>query len=427
MKIIFCSKNNEINLLKSNFAKKVLTLATGTVASQLITIALTPILTRLYSPKDFGDFTIFFSIVSVLALLATGRYELGIVLPKSDRHALSVVHLSFFLSIIFFFFFFFFLLIFNHVGRYGNTRKIYQYWYLLPSVVAVFSFYQIVTCYNLRLENYKIISFNRIIQSITNSLSQIVFGVFSFGFIGMIAGFALGYVVGLLLFVKKNQFSFFIPKLTYLKRLLVLSRKYSRFPKYELPQSVIDSFHNYGIYFIIGYFYSASDVGLFALATRIAFLPSSVIGGAMASVFYSSAAKDRDNLYRLTTNLLKKLILLSACFYISLFIVAERIVLFVFGEEWRNSGLIIKYLCFWLFLKFISSPISTIPMIINKQNVFLLFGVIYNIAIFGSFSILAILGYSLLDSIFVTYVFSSSFLILVISWIIFEARRFNEI
>ncbi len=414
--------------MESNFPKKVITLSIGTIGSQIVIISSTPILTRIYAPEDFGGFTIFFSIVSVLSLFATGRYELGIVLAKSNKDAIGIASLSFFLSILFSISCFLFLLIFsNYINEHGNFKKIYEYWYLIPNAVAIVSFYQIATYYHLRLEDYKKISINRMVQSITSSLFQITLGIFSFGIFGLIFGYIFGYILGLFLFVKNELFVSYLLKLACYKRLMVLSRKYSRFPKYELPQSFIDSFHNYGVYFIIGYFYPVSKVGLFALSMRIALLPSSVIGGAMANVFYSSVSKDKGNLYLLTIRLIKKMVVFSACLYMLLFITAEFVVSFVFGEEWRNSGLIIKYLCFWLFLRFISSPISTIPLLINKQSTFLLFGITYNILVFGSLLSTALLDYTFLDSILITYTISGFFLVLVINWLILQAREFNEV
>ncbi len=39
---------------KNEFAKNVLTLITGTTTAQTIPIIISPLLTRIYSPEDFG-------------------------------------------------------------------------------------------------------------------------------------------------------------------------------------------------------------------------------------------------------------------------------------------------------------------------------------------------------------------------------------
>ena len=87
-----------------SFARNVLTLMTGTTIAQAIPIAISPILTRIYTPEDFGVFALYMSIASIIAVLATGRYELAIMLPKKDEDAVNIVALSiiiaFFVSLI---------------------------------------------------------------------------------------------------------------------------------------------------------------------------------------------------------------------------------------------------------------------------------------------------------------------------------------
>jgi O-antigen/teichoic acid export membrane protein len=79
---------------KSEFSRNVLTLMTGTTIAQAIPIAISPILTRIYTPEDFGVFALYMSVVSIVSVVATGRYELAIMLPKKDEDAINIVTLS---------------------------------------------------------------------------------------------------------------------------------------------------------------------------------------------------------------------------------------------------------------------------------------------------------------------------------------------
>ena len=79
---------------KGSFAAHVLTLMTGATIAQAIPIAIAPILTRLYTPSDFGVFALFSSLVSLAAIIATGRYELAIMLPEDDQDAINLMALS---------------------------------------------------------------------------------------------------------------------------------------------------------------------------------------------------------------------------------------------------------------------------------------------------------------------------------------------
>ena len=67
---------------QSEFSRNVLTLVTGTTLAQAIPVLISPILTRLYSPEDFGVYAIYFSVLMITSVVATGKYEMAIVLPK---------------------------------------------------------------------------------------------------------------------------------------------------------------------------------------------------------------------------------------------------------------------------------------------------------------------------------------------------------
>ena len=90
--------------MKSEFSRNVFTLVSGTAIAQFISIAASLIISRLYTPDDFGVFTIFISIASLISLLLAGRYELAINLPKSDNEGLNVLGLSIKLNLIISFF-----------------------------------------------------------------------------------------------------------------------------------------------------------------------------------------------------------------------------------------------------------------------------------------------------------------------------------
>ncbi|MEA1954756.1 MAG: hypothetical protein U9O24_10240 [Campylobacterota bacterium] len=71
---------------KSEFSRNVLTLMTGTTIAQAIPIAISPILTRIYTLEDFGIFALFIAITAIFGSIANGRYELAIMLPKKDNN-----------------------------------------------------------------------------------------------------------------------------------------------------------------------------------------------------------------------------------------------------------------------------------------------------------------------------------------------------
>ena len=73
------------------FLRNVSIMLTGTASGQLVSILLSPILTRLYSPQQFGVLSVYIAVVSILAVIASLRYELTIPLASSDDDAINLV------------------------------------------------------------------------------------------------------------------------------------------------------------------------------------------------------------------------------------------------------------------------------------------------------------------------------------------------
>ena len=65
----------------------------GTVISQAIVIISSPVLTRLYSPEEFGVLAVYVSFFAFLTIVISLRFELAIPLSRSTSEALAVVKL----------------------------------------------------------------------------------------------------------------------------------------------------------------------------------------------------------------------------------------------------------------------------------------------------------------------------------------------
>jgi hypothetical protein len=74
-----------LRILRGPFMKNVAVLASGTALAQVLTVLAYPILMRLYNPGDFGLFALFGALNMTLVAIASGRYELAIVLAKTGR------------------------------------------------------------------------------------------------------------------------------------------------------------------------------------------------------------------------------------------------------------------------------------------------------------------------------------------------------
>ena len=79
---------------KTTFMGDVLKLVSGTTAAQVLSVLVTPLLSRLYGPDAFGTLALFMSVTSILGVIACMRYELAIMLPDNDADAVNVLGVS---------------------------------------------------------------------------------------------------------------------------------------------------------------------------------------------------------------------------------------------------------------------------------------------------------------------------------------------
>lgn len=136
---------------KSDFSHNVLTLMTGTTIAQAIPIAISPILTRIYTPEDFGVFALFLAIVGFFSVIASGRYEQAILIPKKDEDAINIFALGFIIICSISLFLLIIILIFNNnITALLNNETISIWLYFIPLTVFFIGLFNLLVLFNNR-------------------------------------------------------------------------------------------------------------------------------------------------------------------------------------------------------------------------------------------------------------------------------------
>ncbi|MEA3314866.1 MAG: oligosaccharide flippase family protein, partial [Campylobacterota bacterium] len=158
---------------KSEFSRNVLTLMTGTTIAQAIPIAISPILTRIYTPEDFGVFALFIAITAIFGSIANGRYELAIMLPKKDEDAINIFALGFIITSIISLALLVLVVLFNdYFTKLLNNDEISVWLYFVPIAVFFTGLWNILNYFNNRKKQYKDIAKATIIKSIVTAIVQ---------------------------------------------------------------------------------------------------------------------------------------------------------------------------------------------------------------------------------------------------------------
>ena len=358
---------------KSEFSRNVLTLMTGTTIAQAIPIAISPILTRIYSPEDFGLFALYSSILMILSVIATGKYELAITIPKNNIKAKNIVILSISISILVSIFIL--LLLFAFSNEFANLLKnehIENLLFLLPISILSIGFYQSMNYYTNRESKFKRLALSRIIQSFSVASISLFFGYIVYLNYGMIIGNVFGQFVATVVLVKlvSDDNKNFLKNIS-LKKIVTVAKKNIKFPKFLIASNFINTFSQQLPIFLFGIYYSSAIVGYYMLSQRIIRMPSSILANAVADVFRQKASYEfahNGNCFLLYKQTVKKLFLISVIPFSILFFIAPDLFNFVFGEKWRITGEYVQIMIPMFFLQFVSNPLSMLTVIANKQE-----------------------------------------------------------
>lgn len=399
---------------KSEFSRNVLTLMTGTTIAQAIPVAISPILTRLYTPEDFGIFALFIAITSIFASIVSGRYELAIMLPKKDEDAINILALGFMINVFISILLLLIVSIFNtKITSLLNNEELSFWLYFIPVTVFFIGLFNLLTYFNNRKKNYKDIANATILKSIVLSVVQLGVGFIKNGAVGLISGQIISQLfanIRLLKNILKDKV--LISKIDRLK-IYANAKKYKNFPKYQAPHAFLNSFSANTPVYMFSMFFSSTVVGLYALSTRIIFAPLMIIAGASAKVYNQKVTEiynNKGDAYGFTIRLLKSLLKKIIVPFLLIVIFAPDIFAFVFGENWREAGVYTQILSSYLILNILVSTVVYIASLVNKQKKALLLSIVQLILVLASIYI----GY-LFNSIYFAlslFTFSNSIILI---------------
>ena len=359
--------------LQSGFLRNVITLATGTTIAQLIPILLAPVLTRLFSPADYGLMALYSSVSGLLTIAATGMYAQAVILAKDDREAANLLALAASITLGFSLLVILIVLVF-HRALVAALRgpEISPWLYLIPVSVFLGGFLQGLTNWSNRKQQYKRLAINRVAGAISGTGVQLVAGAAQAGGGGLILGLLSGLSVstGLLGGRVLSEDRANLREASFLE-MRQAARTYRRFPIYVLPTEFINVATSQLPVFILNTFAGVASVGLYGMTQRVLGLPSTLIASSITDVFKQRAASDylKDgNCRDIYVKTFKLLLTLAVVPFGLLFVFGPRLFGFVFGEVWVPAGEYARYLSIMFFFGFVSSPLSYVYFIVGKQR-----------------------------------------------------------
>lgn len=378
-------------LNKDNLIKHTFTLVKGTVLAQIINLAAQPLLRRVFTPEDFGVYALYVAMVSILTVVATGRYEMAILLPKKESEANQLFKLSILVSFVFSLVLLIGILIFNHqlidfilekemvkISSQSTINWLRVSFYLLPIGIFLISLFNTLNFWFTRQKLYNKVVNARLTNSITNISSSAGFGLIGLGSNGVIGGYLIGQFIGSIYFIylKSKQV---VPSSD--ENYSHLIKQYKDFPTKSLLSSLFNISASQLPLLLIGVHFGAEIVAFYELIIRVLNVPITMVGKSISQVFFQKISEDiRNNkaIGAYVRSFSLKLFVFMAIPMLVIFFFGDWLFAFVFGEEYRISGELAAYFSVFYLVRFVYYSQATLYTAKRKlgielrQNIFYL-------------------------------------------------------
>lgn len=350
----------------------------GTLIAQAVTLVLQIFIARTYSDFDKGLLGVYGSVTTLVITVAALRFDLAVMLPKTDRSA-RVVHRLATRSILI-------VSLLTSLVLIGGGRWLTDHYHhsqelalwLMGAGVTVFC---VAQAQNLRFWLTRKGRFGDIARvSVVNALAissfQLLFGrIFHGGLTALMLGTILGQLIVVLVLARKTRDARIRqegePTLTQ------IAYRYRRMPLLNGPNALVDALRNTGINLLIGAVAIAA-LGQFQLAWNIMQVPVGLIVGSVGQVFLKKLSDTPRGMMRpLVVKTLRGAALGAAVPFLVLYIVSPWLFPFVFGAQWDEAGYYARALTPWLYMNVLTSPISNLFVITENQQRMLFFAILY--------------------------------------------------
>jgi lipopolysaccharide exporter len=373
-------ENSTLSLSVENqgkFGYDVIKLVSGTTVSQLLLIIVAPFLTRLYGPEAFGIAALFTSITSIITAVSCLGYELSILLPESDRDAANLLALSLLISIVVSISTIPIIIFWGPGILYVfKAPELMPFLWLIPITIffgGVGLGHPSLNLWNTRTKRFSRLSITQVINVFVTVSLQLVIGYLGYTSGTSLVGSAIiGSVTSVIMlsFLIWRDDGLLIRSSINWREMIVGFKRYRKFPLFESWAGLLNTLSWQLPTFLLASFFSPAVVGHYSMANRLLKAPVGLVANSVGRVFFQRAAHANigGTLSSLVENVFTRLVKLGLFPMLLLSIVGKDLFIVVFGQEWAEAGIYTQILSIWVFFWFISTPLSNLFRVLEKQE-----------------------------------------------------------
>jgi O-antigen/teichoic acid export membrane protein len=352
------------------------TLALGSGIGRVIGITAIPVLTRLYTPEDFGALAVFTALVAILAPLVTLRYVLALPLPRHDGVAMNLLVLSFALMLLCC------ALIALALGLWGGAlltlvsmQVLAPWWWLIALGVLGTATYEMLTMWATRKRAYKVIAQTNVTQSAAGAVVKIGLGLAAWAPLGLLVGQVVAQTGGI-----GRLITGFGADLRAQWHHLRASRirkaawRHRGFPIWRVPSQFLMVFAQKFILIFFALTFGSATTGQLSVSLLSLTIASNLIAASVSKSFYGEIARITSNtdILRLMKEIVLVLAVISAPLSLVLFYSGSWLTVLVLGSNWLLAGRFVEIICLYLPFSLIAVSLSSVLNKIEKQSAYFL-------------------------------------------------------
>lgn len=376
----------------------IVVLASGGIAARIVPLIVVPLLTRIYSPSDFGVLALFAACISVLQPLMTFRYHVALPLPRTRVAAFHLIILSSILTIIMLALLSVAMICFGEdVFDLLSIEAMFPHrWWLLAGLGGTAT-YEILQFWFLREKQVRRIAFSQIIQSLAGSGAKVIGGLLGLHALGLIVGQIVqqaGGVSGLLMgFLREIRSAHYSLKI---KRVFLVAIRYKGFPISRLPSQFLMVATVQAPLFFATSKFGPEVAGQFALAFTTLAVPVALLSQTVGNAYYAEIAKlgasQSAVIKHLSIAVMKRLAIFAFFPVFILAVYGPVIFSSVFGSEWQDAGEFAQILSAYLFFQIVTTPVMHVLTVYQKHAYFLYINISRAALVVGIFTLCNQLG-----------------------------------
>lgn len=361
------------NSTKGSFLRSLAILASGSFLAQVIMFLSSPIMTRMYSASEIGQYTLVLTVIGMFGSVICARYDMAIVSEESEENVLPLIVLCSLCAVVL-----------SCIITVGSVAYYLVQGYSLKQVMfnGIFIFIllllngasNILISYNNRCREYGVMTSVNLIRTVAKQVVMILGGKFAPIAGTLVVSEAVGTIFGVnkqveTLKRKTRRFKGFrdVTKL----QVQNVAQKHKKQALFSTPALFASNFSYSSINLFINTLFGSAILGYYSLSYRLLGLPLNIISSNVSRVYLEEASREyqRAQSYRATfIRTSAMLVAIAIPMTAVLFILSPRLCSVFFGKDYYTAGVYLRYLAPMFGIRFVVSPLSVGMQISQKQN-----------------------------------------------------------